>query len=41
MPLKPVARQPLTHAQKQELDRRLEHYQEDPTASSTWKAVKQ
>lgn len=32
---------PLTDAQKQELDRRLEQYQQDPTAGSTWEAVKQ
>ncbi len=29
----------LTDAQKQELDRRLEEYQQDPTAGSTWEAV--
>ncbi len=32
---------PLTDAQKQELDRRLEHYQQDPTAGSTWEEVRQ
>ncbi|MDX2242116.1 MAG: addiction module protein [Leptolyngbyaceae cyanobacterium bins.302] len=32
---------PLTDAQKQELDRRLENYQQDPTAGSTWDEVKQ
>jgi putative addiction module component (TIGR02574 family) len=32
---------PLTDAQKQELDRRLESYQQDPTAGSTWEEVKQ
>ena len=32
---------PLTNTQKQELDRRLEDYQQDPTAGSTWEEVKQ
>ncbi|MBD2019492.1 addiction module protein [Leptolyngbya sp. FACHB-36] len=32
---------PLTDAQKQELDRRLDHYQQDSTAGSTWETVKQ
>lgn len=32
---------PLTDAQKQELDRRLESYQQDPTIGSTWEEVKQ
>ena len=32
---------PLTDAQKQELDRRLENYQQDPTSGSTWQEVKQ
>ncbi len=32
---------PLTDAQKQELDRRLEQYQKDPTAGSSWEDVKQ
>ena len=32
---------PLTPAQQQELDRRLEQYQQDPTAGSTWEQVKQ
>lgn len=32
---------PLTDAQKQELDRRLERYQQDPTIGSTWEEVKQ
>ena len=32
---------PLTDAQKQELDRRLESYQQDPTAGSTWEEVKE
>ena len=32
---------PLTDAQKQELDRRLENYQQNPAAGSTWEAVKQ
>lgn len=32
---------PLTDAQKQELDRRLDQYQQDPTAGSTWEVVKQ
>ncbi|PSB31870.1 addiction module protein [Stenomitos frigidus] len=32
---------PLTDAQKRELDRRLELYQQDPTAGSTWEDVKQ
>ncbi|MEA5447352.1 addiction module protein [Leptolyngbya sp. CCNP1308] len=31
----------LTDAQEQELDRRLEEYQRDPTAGSTWEEVKQ
>ena len=31
----------LSEAQKQELDRRLEQYQRDPTAGSTWEEVKQ
>jgi putative addiction module component (TIGR02574 family) len=31
---------PLTDAQKQELDRRLENYQQDPDAGSSWEAVK-
>lgn len=32
---------PLTDAQKQEIDRRLENYQQDPTnAGSSWDAVK-
>lgn len=32
---------PLTDAQKQELDRRLERYQQDPITGSTWEEVKQ
>ncbi len=32
---------PLTDAQKEELDRRLERYQQDPTAGSAWETVKQ
>ena len=32
---------PLTDAQKQELDRRLENYQQDRTSGSTWQEVKQ
>jgi putative addiction module component (TIGR02574 family) len=32
---------PLTNAQKQELDRRLERYQQDPTADSNWEIVQQ
>jgi putative addiction module component (TIGR02574 family) len=32
---------PLTDAQKQELERRLEGYRQDPTAGSSWEAVKQ
>lgn len=32
---------PITDAQKQELDRRLERYQQDRTAGSTWEEVKQ
>lgn len=32
---------PLTEAQLQELDRRLERYQQEPTAGSTWEDVKQ
>jgi putative addiction module component (TIGR02574 family) len=31
---------PLTDAQKQELDRRLENYQQNPDAGSSWEAVK-
>ncbi len=31
---------PLTDAQKQELDQRLERYQQDPTAGSPWEEVK-
>jgi len=31
----------LTEAQEQELDRRLEGYQQDPSAGSTWEEVKQ
>lgn len=32
---------PLTDAQRQELDRRLDRYQQDPTAGSSWEEVKQ
>ena len=32
---------PLSDAQKQELDQRLECYQQDPTAGSTWEEIKQ
>ncbi len=32
---------PLTDAQKQELDRRLENHQQDATSGSTWEEVKQ
>lgn len=32
---------PLSDVQKQELDRRLENYQQDPTSGSTWEEVKQ
>jgi putative addiction module component (TIGR02574 family) len=32
---------PLTSAQQQELDRRLQNYQQDPTVGSSWEAVKQ
>lgn len=32
---------PLSDAQKQELDRRLENYQQNPTSGSTWEEVKQ
>jgi putative addiction module component (TIGR02574 family) len=32
---------PLTDAQKQELDQRLENYQQDPASGSTWEEVKQ
>ncbi len=32
---------PLTDAQKQELDQRLENYQQEPTSGSTWEEVKQ
>ncbi len=31
----------LNDAQQQELDRRLEQHQQDPTAGSTWEEVKQ
>ncbi|KAM3090917.1 addiction module protein [Phormidesmis sp. 146-12] len=31
----------VTDAQQQELDRRLERYQQDPSSGSTWEAVKQ
>ncbi|PSR17120.1 addiction module protein [filamentous cyanobacterium CCP3] len=31
----------LSEAQEQELDRRLEQYQRDPAAGSTWEEVKQ
>lgn len=31
---------PLTEAQKQELDRRLENYQKNPTTGSSWEEVK-
>jgi putative addiction module component (TIGR02574 family) len=31
----------LDPAQKQELDRRLEQYRQDPTAGSSWETVKQ
>jgi putative addiction module component (TIGR02574 family) len=31
---------PLTEAQKQELDRRLENYQKNPTTGSSWEDVK-
>jgi putative addiction module component (TIGR02574 family) len=31
---------PLTDAQMQELDRRLEHYQQDPNTGSSWETVK-
>lgn len=31
----------LSEAQEQELDRRLEQYQRDPDAGSTWEEVKQ
>ena len=31
---------PLTDAQKQELDLRLENYQQEPDAGSSWEAVK-
>jgi putative addiction module component (TIGR02574 family) len=32
---------PLTDAQKQELDHRLENYQQDPNAGSSWEAFKE
>ena len=32
---------PLTPAQQQELDRRLQNYQQDPTVGSSWEEVKQ
>jgi putative addiction module component (TIGR02574 family) len=32
---------PLTEAQQQELDRRLENYQQDATVGSDWEEVKQ
>jgi putative addiction module component (TIGR02574 family) len=31
---------PLTEAQKQELDRRLENYKKNPTHGSSWEEVK-
>ena len=31
---------PLTDAQREELDRRLEQYHQDPTAGSSWESVK-
>ncbi|HEY9693036.1 MAG TPA: addiction module protein [Oculatellaceae cyanobacterium] len=31
---------PLSEAQQQELDRRLENYQENPTNGSSWEEVK-
>lgn len=31
---------PLTEAQKQELDRRLENYKKNPTTGSSWEDVK-
>lgn len=31
---------PLTDAQTQELDRRLEQYQQDPNTGSSWEAIK-
>jgi putative addiction module component (TIGR02574 family) len=31
---------PLTDAYKQKLDRRLENYQQDPNAGSSWETVK-
>ena len=31
----------LTELQKQEIDRRLENYQQDPASGSTWEEVKQ
>jgi putative addiction module component (TIGR02574 family) len=39
-----VARNPesvaLTEAQRQELDRRLEEYERDPSEGSTWESIK-
>lgn len=32
---------PLSDVQQQELDRRLENYQQNPTSGSTWEEVKQ
>ncbi len=32
---------PVTEAQQQELDRRLEQYRQNPTLGSTWKEIKQ
>jgi len=39
--LEQQAELPLTDTQQQELDRRLEKYQQAPTAGSTWEEVKQ
>lgn len=32
---------PLTEAQQQELDRRLQKYEQDPTIGSDWESIKQ
>ena len=32
---------PLTNSQSQELDRRLEVYEQDPTSGTSWEEVKQ
>ena len=39
--LEQSAELPLTEVQQQELDRRLERYQQNPAVGSTWEEVKQ